>query len=71
MLHSQEEASSKGKRSTHPYLAGNFYPVRKEYELQACEVVAGAIPLDLAGGQYLRNGGNAFHPPEEGQGYHL
>lgn len=65
------KSSNKKKRSTHPYLAGNFYPVRKESELVACDIFAGAIPDDLAGGQYLRNGGNAFHPPEEGQAYHL
>lgn len=68
----QEGEASKSKgRSTHPYLAGNFYPVKKETDLVACTVASGAIPQDLAGGQYLRNGGNAFHPPEEGQAYHF
>lgn len=59
------------RRSQHPYLAGNFYPVRKEFDLVACSVLSGSIPEELAGGQYLRNGGNAFHPPAPGEGYHL
>lgn len=59
------------KRPKHPYLAGNFYPVRKEYDLTPCNVVYGEVPREFGGGQYLRNGGNAYFPPGEGQGYHL
>lgn len=65
------QLKSSAERSQHPYLAGNFYPVRKEFDLVACSVLSGSIPEELAGGQYLRNGGNAFHPPAPGQGYHF
>lgn len=57
--------------SRHPYLAGNFRPVRKEFDLLPCELLTGLIPEELAGGQYLRNGANAYFPPAAGQGYHL
>lgn len=59
------------KTRTHPFLAGNFWPVKGESELQSCRRVRGAIPAELAGGQYIRNGGNSFFPPGQGQGYHL
>lgn len=57
--------------SQHPYLAGNFRPVRKEFDLQPCELVVGYIPSELAGGQYIRNGANAYFPAAPGEGYHL
>ena len=65
------KSGKKSKRSAHPYLAGNFYPVDKELDLCACQLVHGSLPEELSGGQYIRNGGNAFFPPEEGQAYHL
>ncbi|KAK3397552.1 retinal pigment epithelial membrane protein [Sordaria brevicollis] len=43
--------------SKHPYLSGNFAPVQKCYPLTPCSY-EGTIPADLAGGQYVRNGGN-------------
>jgi hypothetical protein len=63
----------KGKRkdsTVHPYLAGNFAPVFTEYISHACEVVHGAVPDELLGGQYVRNGGNPIFPPEMGRHYH-
>lgn len=69
--HEADGEIAKGTLSRHPYLAGNFRPVRKEYELQACSVRSGCIPVELAGGQYLRNGANAYFPPGPGEGYHL
>lgn len=55
-LHS--DASSKQRTSySHPYLAGNFAPVTTEFPLTECTVI-GTIPSALAGGQYVRNGGN-------------
>lgn len=57
--------------SRHPYLAGNFRPIRKEFDLLPCELLEGFIPRELAGGQYLRNGANAYFPPSAGEGYHL
>ena len=43
--------------SKHPYLTGNFAPVQKCFPLTPCSY-QGTIPIDLAGGQYVRNGGN-------------
>ncbi|KAK3985674.1 retinal pigment epithelial membrane protein [Cladorrhinum sp. PSN332] len=43
--------------SNHPYLSGNFAPVRKTFSLTICPY-EGEIPADLAGGQYVRNGSN-------------
>jgi carotenoid cleavage dioxygenase-like enzyme len=54
----------------HPYLAGNFAPVLEEYVNYPCSIVQGALPNELAGGQYVRNGGNPANPPEEGRNYH-
>ena len=69
----QEELEKLEKpRSNHGYLKGNFWPVRKEFDLLPCELLYGLLPQELAGGQYLRNGGNAYFPPDkQGQGYHL
>jgi len=39
------------------YLSGNFAPVQKVLPLTPC-TYTGSIPKDLAGGQYVRNGGN-------------
>ncbi len=41
----------------HPYLAGNFAPIHKTLPLTPC-TYTGTIPRELAGGQYVRNGGN-------------
>jgi hypothetical protein len=41
----------------HPYLEGNFAPVTTECALTPCTVI-GTLPSELAGGQYVRNGGN-------------
>lgn len=43
---------------THGYLSGNYAPVQEETPLTSCEVVHGSVPIELAGGQYVRNGGN-------------
>ena len=39
------------------YLSGNFAPVHHERPLTPC-TYTGTIPPELAGGQYVRNGGN-------------
>ncbi|KAI2605587.1 retinal pigment epithelial membrane protein [Hypoxylon sp. NC1633] len=41
----------------HPYLSGNFAPIKRTRPLTRCTHV-GHIPEELAGGQYVRNGGN-------------
>lgn len=45
------------KRRGHPYLSGNFAPVQQVLPLTSCSYV-GTIPEELAGGEYVRNGGN-------------
>lgn len=49
-----------GTEKSHPYLTGNYSPVRKEWPLTSCKYV-GTIPPELYGGQYVRNGANPFH----------
>ncbi|KAH6707410.1 carotenoid cleavage dioxygenase [Verticillium dahliae] len=39
------------------YLSGNFAPIQSSLPLTRCSYT-GVIPPDLAGGQYVRNGGN-------------
>jgi carotenoid cleavage dioxygenase-like enzyme len=41
----------------HPYLSGNFAPIDVELPLTPC-TYHGTLPPELAGGQYVRNGGN-------------
>ncbi|RKF53159.1 Carotenoid 9,10-cleavage dioxygenase 1 [Golovinomyces cichoracearum] len=42
---------------SHPYLSGNFAPIRHDLDLTPCNHT-GDIPDELTGGQYVRNGGN-------------
>ncbi|KAG4441246.1 hypothetical protein IFR05_003294 [Cadophora sp. M221] len=41
----------------HPYLHGNFAPIHRVQPLTPCSYT-GSIPQELAGGEYVRNGGN-------------
>ena len=45
------------KNHPHPYLSGNFAPIQQERALEKCKF-SGALPRELVGGQYVRNGGN-------------
>lgn len=45
------------KKGPHPYLSGNFAPIHLTLPLTRCSHT-GTIPKELAGGQYVRNGGN-------------
>ncbi|KFA55900.1 hypothetical protein S40293_06921 [Stachybotrys chartarum IBT 40293] len=45
------------EKHKHPYLSGNFAPIQATLPLTPCSH-QGTIPPDLAGGQYVRNGGN-------------
>lgn len=45
------------KRRGHPYLSGNFAPIQQVLPLTPCSYT-GTIPEELAGGEYVRNGGN-------------
>ncbi|KAL9606727.1 MAG: hypothetical protein Q9179_000082 [Wetmoreana sp. 5 TL-2023] len=45
------------RKPPHPYLSGNFAPIQSVQPLTPCSYT-GTIPKDLAGGEYVRNGGN-------------
>ncbi|KAK4985937.1 hypothetical protein LTR50_005600 [Elasticomyces elasticus] len=56
-------------RPKHPYLAGNFAPIRQTLPLTPC-TYTGAIPPELAGGEYVRNGSNPVSDNELGRDAH-
>ncbi|KAI1342753.1 retinal pigment epithelial membrane protein [Xylariaceae sp. FL0016] len=56
-------------RSPHPYLAGNFAAIKKTRSLTQC-THTGIIPPELAGGQYVRNGGNPITNEDLGRDAH-
>ncbi len=61
-LPSSPTGALRTRPSSHPYLSGNYAPVTQELPLTACRLAPGfsarSIPRELAGGQYVRNGGN-------------
>ncbi|KAJ9609120.1 hypothetical protein H2200_006891 [Cladophialophora chaetospira] len=60
----------KRKRShPHPYLSGNFAPVKKVQPLTPCQY-SGNIPKELVGGEYVRNGGNPVSDEDLGRDAH-
>ncbi|KAK4943951.1 hypothetical protein LTR66_014554, partial [Elasticomyces elasticus] len=56
-------------RPKHPYLAGNFAPIRQTLPLTPC-TYTGAIPPELACGEYVRNGSNPVSDNELGRDAH-
>ncbi|KAI0021163.1 retinal pigment epithelial membrane protein [Xylariomycetidae sp. FL0641] len=56
-------------RNPHPYLSGNFAPIQKTRALTPC-TYTGKIPAELAGGQYVRNGGNPTTNEDLGRDAH-
>ncbi|KAH6647306.1 retinal pigment epithelial membrane protein [Truncatella angustata] len=65
---SQDEKSQQ-LRGPHPYLSGNFAPIQRTRPLTAC-TFEGVIPVELAGGQYVRNGGNPTTNEDLGRDAH-
>lgn len=57
------------KSHPHPYLSGNFAPVHKTVALTPCKY-SGAIPEELLGGEYVRNGGNPVSNEDLGRDAH-
>ncbi|KAL3420036.1 retinal pigment epithelial membrane protein [Phlyctema vagabunda] len=53
----------------HPYLHGNFAPIHRVQPLTACSYT-GRIPSELAGGEYVRNGGNPVTNEDLGRDAH-
>ncbi|GKT40616.1 carotenoid 9,10(9',10')-cleavage dioxygenase 1 [Colletotrichum spaethianum] len=62
-----EEATA--VESRHPYLSGNFAPIQSCLPLTPCSY-EGTIPPDLAGGQYVRNGGNPVTNDDQSRAAH-
>ncbi|KAI1815254.1 retinal pigment epithelial membrane protein [Poronia punctata] len=62
-------AAMEGQPQTHPYLSGNFAPIRRIKPLTWC-AHTGEIPKELAGGQYVRNGGNPLSNDGLGRDFH-
>ncbi|PWN42433.1 carotenoid oxygenase [Ceraceosorus guamensis] len=52
------------RRDPHPYLSGNYAPVRTELPLTACRY-EGHVPDEFRDGQYCRNGGNPLSGEDE------
>ncbi|KAK6860575.1 carotenoid oxygenase [Apiospora arundinis] len=66
----QQRERNWGKRGhPHPYLSGNFAPIRRTRPLTPC-TFEGDIPKELAGGQYVRNGGNPTTNEDLGRDAH-
>ncbi|KAK5107737.1 hypothetical protein LTR62_000713 [Meristemomyces frigidus] len=53
----------------HPYLTGNFAPIQQTLPLTAC-TYTGTIPLELADGEYVRNGSNPVSNADLGRDAH-
>jgi carotenoid cleavage dioxygenase-like enzyme len=62
------EKQSKSSKP-HPYLHGNFAPINRVQPLTACSFT-GSIPEELAGGEYVRNGGNPVTNKDLGRDAH-
>jgi carotenoid cleavage dioxygenase-like enzyme len=57
------------KKKPHPYLQGNFAPILRVQPLTPCSF-DGEIPKELAGGEYVRNGGNPVSNEDLGRDAH-
>lgn len=53
----------------HPYLTGNFAPIQQTLPLTPC-TFTGAIPEELADGEYVRNGSNPVSNDDLGRDAH-
>lgn len=51
------------------YLSGNFAPIHRVQPLISC-AYSGTIPAELAGGEYVRNGGNPVMNETQGRDAH-
>jgi len=67
MIDINEKQSRSGH--PHPYLHGNFAPIHRVQPLTSCSYV-GSIPKELAGGEYVRNGGNPVTNEDLGRDAH-
>ncbi|ESZ89979.1 hypothetical protein SBOR_9641 [Sclerotinia borealis F-4128] len=63
------DEKNSGSTKQHPYLHGNFAPLHRTQPLTAC-TYTGIIPKELAGGEYVRNGGNPVTNEDLGRDAH-
>jgi carotenoid cleavage dioxygenase-like enzyme len=64
-----DEEKGNQPEEPHPYLHGNFAPIHKTIPLTPCPY-QGTLPEELAGGQYIRNGGNPVTNEDLGRDAH-
>ncbi|KAI9755237.1 MAG: ion channel activity [Chaenotheca gracillima] len=64
------ESSQASRSRPHPYLTGNFAPLHRVQPLTRCSY-SGIIPEELAGGEYVRNGGNPVTNEDLGRDAHF
>ena len=57
-------------KTTHPYLRGNYAPVKAEVRPTPCKLLVGDVPSEFVGGQYVRNGGNPFTDGDDERAAH-
>lgn len=69
MIALNEEHSYGTEKKPHPYLHGNFAPINRAQNLVPCSYT-GSIPEELAGGEYVRNGGNPVTNEDLGRDAH-
>lgn len=62
-------AKKRKREQPHPYLSGNFAPIRETQSLTPC-TFTGVIPDELYGGEYVRNGGNPVANQDLGRDAH-
>ncbi|KAK0548094.1 hypothetical protein OC846_004613 [Tilletia horrida] len=53
-----DDPEGQAQKPGHPFLSGNYAPQPHEQPLTPCSILHGSIPGELAGSQYVRNGGN-------------
>lgn len=56
-------------QAKHPYLSGNFAPIQQTLPLTPC-TYTGKIPVELADGEYVRNGSNPVSNDDLGRDAH-
>ncbi|TQN72064.1 Carotenoid 9,10(9',10')-cleavage dioxygenase 1 [Colletotrichum shisoi] len=69
MVITPPEEDAVAAETRHPYLSGNFAPIQSCLPLTPCSH-EGTIPPDLAGGQYVRNGGNPVTNDDQSRAAH-
>lgn len=69
MMATMSKSQRHQRSPPHPYLSGNFAPVKQVQPLTPCNY-SGTIPQELWGGEYVRNGGNPVTNEDLGREAH-